>query len=310
MDKELQKVYTFLQELYRRNFAFVSVESKFADKIVDLGFQKYTLGGHAPDIDAEIYATIKKARLAKRAWRSSCKKQGLPFEKQEITPWTLFDLSEVNRFLDYGANNLLTIDKLAHKNPHIEFVGLDIVSPKEAGRFVQPERCSYIQVSSQLENLPSIEELGGSPDCINIKLVLHHFESKELLHKLFLYLANIAHSGTTLLLWEETYKELHPNIAQLVSQNNKIGILTNKDLTEEFYNLTHEEKELTLLINDMLLNYANPHMQWTTLYQSWEKWVALCEEYGFNLSTEYNLGIRVNGKLQQGMQIIGKFIKK
>jgi len=112
--------------------------------------------------------------------------------------------------------------------------------------------------------------------------------------------------GDKLILWEETFvREI--DYKTLLEKNSNINILTNLELTKSLYNLSVEQRWEFIIINDWLINVKNSHMPWTGEYRSWDIWVELLNKYGFNIDYEYNCGLRINGKLKQGVYMMGQF---
>jgi hypothetical protein len=309
-DKDEQVVQDFLTEIYTKNYARAGVNVEYARQLVELGMQKYQTGGQNQDIDQQIADTMRAARLEKRAEQARQRKSGAYTHPKEATLWDIIDFSHTRTFFDYGANNLKIINILASVYRNMQFVAVDIIPPETAGEFTQPHRGQYFQIQPDLSDFDRPEIMQTAPDMINIKLVLHHFESNQQLRRLLQHLQKLAKPHTQILLWEETFDVNPQSAAEITQHNNQLGIQTDEALTAQWHTLTSEQKKLALLINDMMINYANPHMPWTNLYKSWQEWCTLFAEAGFALRQEYNLGIRLNGKLQHGMQIVGVFTKK
>lgn len=303
------KVKTFLQNWYRANFEFAELPISIADEIVEKGIQKLNEGGKNLQTDEELFGLFKKARNAKRDKRREKGSNTKGYHVREDSPWDLIEFKEDALYLDFGANQLRNINIFAQRYPKMKFIGMDIHKYEDTHGFDFPDRCEYFQVDKELKSFPKID---NAPDYIIMKLMLHHLESQEILERLLGDMKNIADEKTQIIIWEESYYEKlnDENIKEFTKQNNKNLIFTDYNLTKEFNDLNSDQKEQVLLINDMLLNYANPHMQWTLLYKSWEEWQKIFDEFGFKLNTTHHLGARINGKVQQGFHTIGIFTKK
>jgi len=231
-------------------------------------------------------------------------KKDMKLSFEDFNPLDLFDLNGVETYLDIGANKLNTINYYTRAYPEIkEFIAVDVIAQKK--EFEDPSRSRYYQIDEKLNNFPL---RNNSVDFINIQYVLHHFADLDLIRKMLAICAGVITKGGTLLLWEETFKK-DIDLKKLLIKNNQLGINTNNELTNRFYQLSEAERWEFILVNDWLINVSNSHMPWTGQYYIWSDWVDLLKEYGFELVEEYNFGLRLSGRLKQGVQIIGRFGK-
>lgn len=306
-----QQVENFLKNWYRANFEFAEIPTDIADDIVNTGIQKFHENGTEQTTDQQLFDLFKKSRGVKRDNRRKYGSNRKNYHAREDSPWDLFEFKKDALYLDFGANNLRNINIFAQLYPEMKFIGMDIHAYEDTLGFDFPDRCEYFQVDTELKNIPNIRKTFEAPDYIIVKLMMHHLESQEILERLLKFLHEVSGEQTQIIIWEETYYKnfTEQEIKKLTEKNNQHGIFTDENLSKEFYSLTIEEREQVLLINDMLLNYANPHMQWTLLYKSWEEWQDLFKGFGFNLKETFHLGARVNGKVQQGFHTIGVFQK-
>ncbi len=190
------------------------------------------------------------------------------------------------------------------KYPNLEkVIGVDVI-PQASG-FKLPEKSLYYQIKEDLSNF----DVPYKVDTINIQFVLHHLKNEDRIKNVLAKLQSILAKKGRIILWEETF-ENSINIDELTMENLKIGINTDKELTTEFYNLTEEQRFEFILVNDWIINTFNSHMQWSLQYHSWEEWTELFDQSGLTLKRKFNLGLRVNGNLKQGVHIIGEFENK
>lgn len=281
-----------LLDFYKTNFRTAGIPEKIAEELVLSVWQE------KGKTDTKILAKKVAAIMLKA-------KENIRFHVTETELIKLWNLDDVKTVLDVGANRLTAINHFARKFPHIEkLVAVDVIPQKE--KFACPEKSSYYEIDPQDGNFP-VED--GSIDCINIQFVLHHFESLDSIKKTLEKCQKALRPGGTLMFWEETFQE-KTDIDDLIRENDKIGIFTDKGLMEKFYNLDDEKKFEFIIANDWLINIGNAHMQWTGQYKTWEEWVQLLSEYGFTLNKQHNLGLRANGRLKQGVHILGEFKKK
>ena len=230
-------------------------------------------------------------------------KEGAKNPPDEVEPIDLFDFSGVETFLDIGANKLATINHLAKKHKNIKkFIGVDTIPQRS--KFFDPQRSSYFQVSPKEKSFPIKNE---SVDFINLQFVLHHFPDLKSIKKILAIARKILKPGGFLLIWEESFtKSFDP---KNMRANKKLGIRTDKNLTDRFYSLSEKQRREFIIANDWLINVNNPHMPWTGQYYAWPEWESLLYEAGFYFKKSLSLGLRVNGRLKQGVHMIGVFKK-
>ena len=219
----------------------------------------------------------------------------------EIEPLELFDFSGTGTFIDIGANKLATINYLAKKFKNIKkFIGVD-TNPRR-NDFSDPKKSAYFQVDPKANNFPVKND---SVDFINLQFVLHHFLNLGAIKKTLADCRKILKPNGALLLWEESFMKNFD--ADMTRENNRLGIKTDKSLTEKFYALSEKKRWEFIVANDWLINVNNPHMPWTGQYYKWNEWINILREAGFGLEKEYNFGLRINGRIKQGVHILGLF---
>lgn len=226
-------------------------------------------------------------------------------QDRESDPLDIIDFGTVRTFLDIGANKLSAINYLAKKYKHIEkFIGVDVIP--QYTNFTFPDRTEYHQINPSDTTYPIAN---GSVDLILIQYAFHHFPTlfniKTCLNNCF----KVLRPNGRLILMEESFTNKF-NYDDVNLNNQKYNIKTKQELTERFYNLSDEEKWEFILANDWLINVNNSHMQWTGQYRTWQQWTEILAKENFNLEKHYNLGLRVNGRLKQGVHILGIFTKK
>lgn len=315
-------VIDFLVELYCKNFKAMNINLElanlFANELINLGLIKH-LGIHKDNknINNKISLLLKKIRKIKKQNKNNSligeQKNKIQKVNKENSPWNLLNLNNKMNFLDFGCNNFVTINKLADSSKDSFFIGVDVLDFNLVN-IKYKERCIYKKVSAHLNDLPYFlfEHNLSSTNAthINLKLVLHHITDDLVLEKLFSFLKHILNKETKIFLWEESYEKFGNNnldIKNLVLKNNKFGILSDFNLTQTFNNFNADTKKEIISINDALVNYSNPHIQWPAKYRSWLEWEKIFYKYGFCIKQKFNLGIRINSKMQQGIQIIGVF---
>ncbi|MDD5489473.1 MAG: methyltransferase domain-containing protein [Candidatus Moranbacteria bacterium] len=285
-----KEVAELLAEFFSANFEKAGVSGKLAENYV-------------------LKVWNEKNKKDKEILRQECDeifekvKNGVKNPPDEIEPINLFDFSNVDTFLDIGANKLSTINYLAERNKKIrKFIAVDII-PKRR-EFVDPERGEYIQISSNAESFPIAKE---SADFVNIQFVFHHFENKKATEMMLENCREVLKPYGKLLLWEESFAEkMDPNLLNI---NNGLGIKTDKFFTDKFYSLDENKRWEFIIANDWLINVNNPHMPWTGQYYKWGEWIKIFQEAGFVPEKEYNFGLRINGRVKQGLHILGLFKK-
>jgi SAM-dependent methyltransferase len=275
-----------LKDFYKANFQKAGIDPILADELID------SLISNLEDkkIRSKIQKVFKKAFLQLKN----------PISELDIRE--LIDFSDVKVFLDVGANQLGTLNWAAEKYPAIErLVGVDMIHQKR--ELFDPKRCEYYQLDLLDNPLPL---KNSSVDLVNIQFVLHHFPDLESINYVLAECKRVLKPNGRLILWEESFEENVEN-EKLGSMNEKLGIPTNIELTTRFYNLSIEERIKFIKLNDKLINAGNPHMPWFDQYRSFEEWSDILGNFGFKLEKNYNLGLRVNGRMRNGVHIIGVF---
>jgi SAM-dependent methyltransferase len=225
-------------------------------------------------------------------------------QDRESDPLDIINFNEVKIFLDIGANKLSAINFLGKKYKHIEkFIGIDVIP--QYTDFMFPEKSEYHQVNPSDATYPITN---ASVDLILIQYAFHHFPTANAIKTCLNNCYKVLKPGGRLLLMEESFTEKF-NFFDVETNNKKYNIKTNKELTERFYNLQDSQKWEFILANDWLISLSNPHMQWSGQYRTWENWVSLLKQHNLYLNQTHNLGLRLNGRLKQGVHIIGVFNK-
>ncbi|MFA5926056.1 MAG: NUDIX domain-containing protein [Parcubacteria group bacterium] len=221
----------------------------------------------------------------------------------EIDPIELFDLNETEMFLDIGANKLATINYLAKKHKNIKkLIGIDTIPQRS--NFHEPQKSSYFQVSPKAKSFPIKKE---SVDFINLQFVFHHFPDAGSIKRMLSICRKILKPGGMILLWEESFtKKFDP---EMIKINRRLGIKTDKIITEKFYSLNEKKRWEFIIANDWLINVSSSHMPWTGQYRTWPEWEKLMYDAGFYFKKSYNFGLRASGRLKQGAHMIGMFKK-
>lgn len=222
----------------------------------------------------------------------------------EAEPLDLFDLSGTDTFLDIGANKLSTINYYSKKYDSIKkFIGIDIIPQRNP--FDDPSRGIYCEIDSDAKSFPVKNQ---SADFINIQFALHHFPNLDSIQRILANCQKSIKPDGRLLLWEESFTDTYDT--KLVRKNNHSGIQTDLGLTQRFYDLNEQQRYEFIIANDWLINVNNPHMPWTGQYYDWDEWQTLLSKYGFVMEKQYNLGLRINGRIKQGVHMIGIFRNK
>ncbi|BCX13794.1 MAG: hypothetical protein KatS3mg085_326 [Candidatus Dojkabacteria bacterium] len=280
-------VYELLLEFYSRNFLYAGVNEELAYNLINLVWEH--------TFEADSVQTIKK--IFKEA-KKQCKNKVV---EEDFLNAFHQNFLKVERFLDVGANRLDLLKTLGENYENIE--NLYAIDTKEKSEITLPNNKSfYFKVDNYSQNLP--EELSNI-DFINIQFVLHHFPDDSSIIRLLNWCYRILEKDGIVVLWEESFeKKWNKNL------NFPVKVFTDENLTEKFYRLNTSEKFAFIQINDWLINFSNSHLQWTSNYKMWYDWVKIFASVGFQLEDYWNLGLRVNGKLKQGVHIIGMFKKK
>lgn len=231
-------------------------------------------------------------------------KTSLHKDQRESNQIDLVDFSDSYSILDIGSNTLDFVNKIASKHKAVnEIIALDNIPQRSILKY--PKRSRYIQYDATSENLPIPEY---SLDLVNIRFVVHHIEDLKRIRQLISNSYRVLKPGGKLVFWEESYLE-NPDVEQMTNENNKLGIFTDADLTSRFHKLDDVAKLEFLLVNDWWMNVNNPHINWTKNYLSWRSWVNLIESIGYKLKNQNYLGLRISGKLKQGVHVVGEFSK-
>lgn len=283
-------VTNLLTDFYKANFDKAGSDPQLAETIVQTGWAK-------KDITNEKELMLELNEYFKEVKRQA--HTGIT----EVAPTDFFDYSHVHTYLDYGANKLRVLNDVGYKYPNIsKLIAVDVVP--QTLHFAYPKRSEYIQIQPDASNLNLPVE---SVDFINIQFVMHHIE-ESLFDSIFNTLTHILKPGGVLVLREETFENT-VNVDELFTQNLQIGIEMDKEFTRKFYNLSTEQRWEFIIVNDWLVNVNNQHMQWTGSYKTWDEWVSLLSKYDLKLQQTFNLGLRLNGILKQGVHVVGAFRK-
>lgn len=284
-----KEVKDLLLDFYIANFKLANVDESFAEDIIEKSWNART----SKDVEVDrlivnnIYEKVKTASST---------------ISRENFPLSLIDLTGVKTFLDVGSNILSTINYATKQYPFIEeFFAIDVIPQK--GKFLDSSKSKYFVVDSNATSFPFLNK---SIDFINIQFVLHHFPNTEAIERILQNCAKVISKNGRLLLWEESFTNKIDSIT-LSKENRTKKIFTNIEFTNRFYNLTIDQRWEFIIVNDWIINVNNPHMQWSGLYKNWEEWVALLAKFGFKLNKEFNLGLRLNGKLKHGVHVMGEF---
>ena len=253
------------------------------------------------------YAYENRKNKDREKLRESCDKIMLEAKERaknppdEIDPVDLFDFSQVETLLDIGANKLSAINYLAKKHKNIKkFIGVDTIPQR--GKFHDPKRSVYFQVSPKAKSLPIKK---NSVDFVNLQFVFHHFLDLNSIKRMLEACRKVLRPGGAILIWEESFaKNFDPG---LIISNKRLGIKTSKFFTDRFYSLSLKKRWEFIIANDWLINVGNPHMPWTGQYRTWPEWEKLMYEAGFYFKKSCNFGLRVNGRLKQGVHMVGMF---
>lgn len=231
------------------------------------------------------------------------------------------DLNNKN-FLDYGSNKFDTIMKLNNWGAKANFYACDVVEKNIIDERLVG-KIDY-RVIKEDSILPYEDQFF---DVINVQYVLHHIASDESINKLLKEFYRILKPSGQIILWEETfYNAAKNNLPGLVEFNRYMGISSDLELTKEFYELEDEKKFEFILLNDVMINLNNPHMQWDVNYKPFDYdkdniqeipdsnpgsrgWVEIFESNNFKLSNLFNFGLRASGSIKQGANMILYFDK-
>lgn len=279
-----------LDDFYTVNFDKAGIEKGLASKIVQTGWENKDIVDESL-LMKEINSYFDTAK--KQAYTGITETSAVDF----------FDYSKVYTFLDYGANKLKILNDVGYKNQSIsKLIAADVVPQKL--HFAYPDRSEYFHIKPDASNLTLPNE---SVDFINVQFVMHHIE-EELFEPIFKKLYEVLKPGGRLILWEETFED-SIDVEKICTENHARGSQMSKEFTERFYNLSEAERFEFIIVNDWLINVNNEHMQWTGTYKTWAQWVDLLSKYHFSLKKTFNLGLRVNGILKQGVHVLGEFFK-
>jgi ubiquinone/menaquinone biosynthesis C-methylase UbiE len=284
-----EKVTEILVDFYEANFLKAGLEKGRGEEFVIKAWES------KDNTDPEVL----RKECDQILLRAKAETKNLPTERE---PLDIISLDKIDKFLDIGANKLATINYYAQKYPSVEeFIGIDVIPQRN--EFVFPKKCHYFQVDPEA-NLYPVEH--QSIDLINIQFVFHHLPDLMSIKKNLEICQRIIRPRGKLVLWEESFPEKF-DFGEMKNNVENLGIETDRELTERFYALSETERWEFIIANDWLINVNNPHMPWTGQYYSWPEWISLLKEFGFVLEKQYNLGLRINGRLKQGVHMVGIF---
>lgn len=285
-----QQVFELLAHYFEQNCKLAGVPTGMGKKLVSFVWD------HKQDTDYETLRTQSLEKLV--AIMRACN-----VRSEEPNTLNLLDLSNAKTVIDLGANKLAAINFFGTKFPTIEkLIAIDIVPQQK--KFQYPEKSIYIQVDPEAIQTPLESEIA---DVVHIQFVLHHLQTRQHIENMITDAHRLLKPEGRLIIWEETFTDSYnETYLQTAIQQN---VLTNKEITYQFYELNDTQKKSFITALDWLINVGNPHMPWTGQYYSWSEWLNLIKPIGFSLQRSVNLGIRLNGKLKQGVHIVGEFTK-
>ena len=231
------------------------------------------------------------------------------------------ELAGVETILDFGCGKLMFLKNIAEQDKNIKkLIGMDSKS--------QPD---LENLDPRIKFVRSLEGVAdASVDLAVIKLVLHHLESEQEAKDIFAEIRRVLRPGGKLIVFEESFPECHSGLEPESTQCNceskfisrsaekipgqaREDILKNtknylakfnldmSEVTEDFLQLSKEDKIKFLFLNDWLMNLQNAYMPWTLLYKSMEEWNDLIESVGFTSKESHFLGAIKHRKRKQGM---------
>jgi len=278
-----------LIDFFRANFQKAGLDPLLGEKAVKLAWEQRGKTD-VSRIMEQVFSLFEQA------------KKQIKFNPDEAEPLSFFNLANARTFLDIGANKLTTINYFAKKYPGLQkLIGVDTIA--QNGDFLVPEKSVYYQVDPEADSYPIANK---SVDCINIQFVFHHLKDLSAIKRILSICRRIISPRGSLILWEETFAD-KVDAKALTLVNRRMNIQTDKDLTRRFYNFDKDKRIQFIAANDWIINCGNPHMPWTGQYYSWKEWVAIMLEAGLSLTKQYNFGLRINGRLKQGVWMIGIF---
>lgn len=209
------------------------------------------------------------------------------------------ELRGIKNILDFGCGKLALLKEIAENNPDIgELIGVDAFSlPVLEG---QDSRIRFERSLEKIEN--------GTVDLAVMKLVTHHLNDVHEAVDVFRNLAMVLRPGGRLVVFEESFPDEDYDLSH--TKNYLAGFnLEMSEVTEDFLQLSREEKIEFLFLNDWLMNLQNSYMPWTGLYGSMEEWRLLAESTGLKQQESHFLGAIAHRKRKQGMTAILVFEK-
>jgi len=211
-------------------------------------------------------------------------------------------LDDVETVLDFGCGKLAYLKNMAEQSASIKkFIGIDSNS-----------RPILVGLDPRIEFARSLDAVADtSVDLVVIKLVLHHLECDQEAQDIFTGLRRVLRPGGKLIVFEESFpiapcgkKEIENYLAKFACPARNLEMA---EVTQDFLQLTVEEKIQFLFLNDWLMNLQNHYMPWTGLYKSIEDWIDLVESTGFQKESAHFLGAIKHRKRKQGMTAVLTF---
>ncbi len=292
-------VKNLLQEFYIQNFVFRGIEKDIASNIID---KAWNTAQNFNTTKVEL-ARQEITELFKVADQN--KKNTLTDKVQKIFEVTnsIEEFKQCKSILDFGTNNLDFINKVSKHNKNIKRVFAADVIPQK-NKFHGNAKFDYIKVKFNAENI-------GFPnsfkvDLINCRFVLHHLNNDDEAAKVLNFFANALPHNGPLILWEESFTQ-NPNNLSDVRINLAEFDDSEKSLNSKFNKLTLNQKKQFIYVNDWIINLNNIHMQWANMYKSVEEWIDLAKVEGFKVVKTIDLGLRITGKIKQGVHTIIQF---
>jgi hypothetical protein len=285
-----KRVQQLVANYFEQNCVLAGVPSGLGQELIDFVWQQK----NKTDFETLRLQSLEKMQPILSSMTTK------PTEKNSLY---LLDFSQAKTLIDIGANKLAAINFFGNKFPAIEqLIAVDIIPQRRTFHF--PTRSKYIQTKPDQKQLPLPN---ASADVVQFKFVLHHLQSKEHIKEMLSEAHRLLKTGGRLIIWEETFTD---NFTQHdLNLATQAGIQTDWEMTQQFYQLSNQQRKNFIAVLDWVINVANPHMPWTGQYCSWNEWLSSIKPLGFQLQRKINLGLRLSGKPKQGVHVLGEFVK-
>jgi hypothetical protein len=286
------KVFNFIHNLWVNNFKNFGFEY-----LVEKIFEEIKTVDNFDNLIIRIDEILRDKEFKKFNRKSFSQSKFKAFQFEIVKPF----LDKAESILDFGCGKMALIRRISKED---DFEKIKILAGYDPNLEINykdfDSRAVFYNRKSDL--------IGKKFDLIISSFVLHHMTKDEIEENLNLINSILTENGKFILI-EESFDGKFPNFDSIEFLKNT-DFEISSELTQEFLDLTLEQKFLAIYLNDILINYRNlDYIPWTNQYKTMIEWRSLCEKYGFKFEKEYFFGIINKGRLKQGITSTQTFSK-